>query len=316
VNVLIIGMGNVGVMHGWVLREGGVEVKHVVRKGALLKYSHDIRMDVMDMRKGIPEKYMAEYKPKVVDEISPGDNYDIVMVATNHMQAADAVSQYKDMVPDACFLMFCSNWEGLSVIDNLLPRSRYLWGYSVFSGAGGKDGVLYANIQKTYRIGEVPGSPAGMLNKIIETFSRAGISPEIKENISEWLMLHHAINGGLLGVFLYRGGMPSADTPLDDWVFMIRAVKDAFKVLEARGVDFRKYPETKIFQMDNDEEAAKLLRQGIIDMPHYERTRAHSHADTNPDEMRRFCLDVIETGEKLGVNMPYLSSIKDKVLSL
>jgi ketopantoate reductase len=314
--ILVIGMGNVGVMHGWALSEAGVDVTHAVRKGSLAKHAHDIQMDVMDMRRGAPEKYMAVYRPKVVDEVSPDDGYDLVMVATNHLQAADAVKEYRDRAPSADFLMFCANWNGPGEIDALLGRGRYLWGYSVFSGASGDDGVLYANIQRTYRIGELPGGPEGMLDKINETFLTAQIAPEIKESIVEWLWIHFAVNAGVLGTTLAQGAMPSSDTPLDIWVFIIRAVRDALNVVEARGVNYRNYPDTKVFQIENDEQAARLLRKGILGMPHYERTMAHSHVHANPGEMKSYYLDVVETGERLGVPMKYLGSIKDKIRSV
>lgn len=314
--ILIFGMGNVGLMHGWALSKAGVDVTHVVRQGSLARHVHDIRMDVLDIRSGVQENYSTIYKPQVVDEIFPNDGYDLVMVATNHLQAIEAVKDYKDMVPMANFLMFCANWEGPGIIDELIPRSRYLWGYSVCSGAKDNDGVLYANIQKTYRIGELPGSPAGLLDKITKEFAKAGISPDIKDDIIHWLWTHHAINAGLQGTVLVRGGLPSAETPLEVWVFIVRAVKDALKVLEARGVNFINDPDTKAFQIDNAEEAAKLLRHGFSKMPHYERTKEHSHVVANPGEMKRYYLDVVETGEKLGVNMPYLTSIKETILSL
>lgn len=312
----IIGTGNVGVMHGWVLSEAGVDVTHVVRPGSLAKYVHNIPLDVLDLRKDTSEQYRAVYTPKVVDDIGPGDGYELVMVATNHLQAVAAVRDYKDRAPDACFLLFCANWEGPSIIDDLLPRNRFLWGYSVFSGARGKDGILYANIQKTYRIGELPGSPPGMLDRIDATFAKAGIRPEIKENIIEWLWVHHAINAGLLGNVLILGALPPGDAPPDVWVTMVRSVKDALNVLDKRGVDYRKYPDSKMFQIEMDEEAAKLMQKGLTAAPHYERTRAHSHADTNPAEMKRFYLDVVETGEKLGVDMPSLAGMKEKILAL
>ena len=314
--ILVIGMGNVGVMHGWVLSEAGVDVTHAVRKGSLARHAHDIPMDVMDMRRGAPEKYMAVYRPKVVDEVGPDDGYDLVMIPTNHMQAADAVKDYKDRAPSAAFLMFCANWNGPGEFDALLGRGRYLWGYSVFSGARGDEGVLYANIQRIYRIGELPGGPEGMLNNIRETFSKAQIEPEIKENIVEWLWIHFAVNAGLLGTMIAEGAMPSPDTSPDVWVFMIRAVRDALNVLEARGVNYRNYPDTKVFQIENDEQAARLLKEGVLGMPHYERTRAHSHVQANPGEMKRYYLDVVETGERLGVPMKYLGSIKDKIESV
>lgn len=314
--MMIVGMGNVGAMHGWALSEGGVDVTHVVRKGHAAHYFSAIQLNILDMRKGTPENYRSTYTPKVVDSFGPEDRYDLVMVATNHLQAVDAIRQYREMAGDARFLMFCANWEGPSVIDEILPGRPYVWGYSVLSGARGDDGVLYANIQKTYRVGELPDSPKDLLGTVRDTFSRAGISPEIKENIIEWLWVHHAINAGLQGTVLVYGGLPDSDTPHEVWLLIVRTVKDALKVVEKRGVDFTKDPDTKVFQIGDDNEAARILKNGLLSAPHYERTRAHSHVQANRGEMARYYLDVVETGEKLGVDMPYLLSLKSKILSL
>lgn len=312
---LIIGMGNIGVMHGWALSENGADISHVVRKGSMGKYSGGVKMDVLDMRGDSPRNYLTSYLPKVVDDVAPGEGYELVMVATNHFQAASAVRQYRDLVPGADFLMFTANWEGTGEIDALMPRSRYLWGFSVASGARDNDGVLYANIQKTYRIGELNGSRMPRLERIIEMFGKAGLSPDIKANIIEWQWVHHAIDAGVIGTALYMGGLPGEGTGIEMWVLMIRAVKDALTVLEKRGVDVRSYTDTKPFLVPDDEEAAKRLRQMLFSWPHYERTRKHSHFDTSPEEMKRFYLDVLETGERLGVPMPYLGSLKEKICS-
>ena len=312
---LITGMGNIGVIHGWALSQSGADISHVVRKGSLDKYSGGVKMDVLDMRGDSPRNYVTSYLPKVVDGIAPGEGYELVMVATNHIQAASAVRQYRNLVPGADFLMFTANWDGTGEIDALLPRSRYLWGFSVSSGTRGRDGVLYANIQKQYRIGELDGSRTPRLERIIEMFARAGLIADIKSNIIEWQWVHHAINAGLIGTALCMGGLPGEDTSIEVWVLMVRAVKDALAVLEKRGVDVRSYADTEPFLVPDEEEAARRLRQMLFRMPHYERTRRHSHFDTSPEEMKRFYLDVLETGERLCVPMPNLGSLKEKICS-
>jgi hypothetical protein len=59
---------------------------------------------------------------------------------------------------------------------------------------------------------------------------------------------------------------------------------------------------------------AEDLRRMWTGMPHYERVRQHSHFQTSPGEMKQFYLDVITTGEQLGVPMPYMESFKGKIL--
>ena len=272
-------------------------------------------MDVLDLRRDSPRNYEAVYLPRLVDEVSTEDGYQLVVVATNHLQATEAVRQYCDLVPDASFLMFTANWEGTAEIDKLLSRSRYLWGFSVSSGARGEDGVLYANIQKSYRIGELDGSRTPRLERIVALFAKAGLCPDIKPNIIEWQWIHHAIDAGVIGTALYEGRLPQPDEGIDVWLLMVRAVKDALAVLEKRGVNVRSYEDTKPFLGFDDEEAAANLRRLLLAMPHYQRIREHSHFKTAPEEMRQFYLDVLTTGEHLGVPMPYLGSLKDKICS-
>jgi len=312
--ILVIGMGNIGAIHGWLLSESGLDVTHVVRKGSLAKYAAGVRMDVLDLRGDTPKRYVTTYTPRIVDNINGKEDFELVLVATNHYQAADAVRQYRDLIPTADFLMFTANWKGVAAYDALLPRERYLWGFAVSTGGRGTDGVLYANIQKYYRIGELDGSRTPRLEKIITMFGQAGLTPDLKANIIEWQWVHHAIDAGLIGTALAAGGLPAADAGKEVWLLMVRAVKDALAVLERRGVDVWSYPDTRLYAMPDEEKAAAKLHQMIVGLPHYERTRQHSHFDTSPKEMQRFYLDVVETGEELGVPMPYLGPLKSKIL--
>jgi ketopantoate reductase len=312
--MLIVGLGNIGAIHGWALSQAGVDITHAVRKGTKDKYKDGIKMDVLDLRGDSLKNYQTVYLPDLTDDVKPQDSYELVLVATNHLQALEAVRQYSNLAQEASFLMFTANWDGTAEFDKLLSRSRYLWGFSVSTGARGDDGVLYANIQKSYRIGELDGSRTPRLERIIELFARAGISPDIKSNIIEWQWVHHAIDAGMLGAALYHDGLPRQDEGIDIWVLMIRAVKEALAVVEKRGVNVRAYPDTRpFFSFDSDEEAAASLRFIWTGMPHYERVREHSHFQTAPGEMKQFYLDVLTTGEQLGVPMPYMESCKNKI---
>lgn len=273
-------------------------------------------MDILDLRR--EEKwYTTTYLPRIVEKVEPEDGFELVIVATNHYQAADVVSQYRDLVPDADFLMFTGNWEGTTKIDALLPRERYLWGFSVSSGARGDDGILYANLQKIFRINELDGRRTERLDRIIEMFGKAGISPDIKPDIIGWLWVHFAIDAGVIGTAIYSGGFPAAgDISTESQttrIRAVRAVKDAFAVLEKRGMDVWSYDDSVPFREIDDQKAAEAFWRPILSWPHYERSRKHSHINTSPEEMKRFYLDVFETGVSLGVSMPCLELMKQKI---
>jgi 2-dehydropantoate 2-reductase len=310
---LIVGLGNIGAIHGWALSQAGKDITHVVRQGTKDKFENGIKMNVLDLRGDSVKSYQAVYRPSLTDQVTPADGYQLVIVPTNHLQAIDAVRQYCNLASDASFLIFTANWDGIGEYDKLLSRQRYLWGFSISTGARGDDGLLYANIQKSYRIGELDGSRTPRLERIIALFALAGMQPNLKSNIIEWQWVHHAIDAGMIGTALYKGGLPSPGEGMDTWLLMVRATKDALAVLEKRGVNVRAYEDTKPFLSSPDEEAAANLRRTWLAMPHYERVRQHSHFQTSPEEMRQFYLDVLTTGERLGVPMPTLESFKDKI---
>ena len=60
--------------------------------------------------------------------LAASDGFDLVIVATKHYQAAQAIQQYLPGASGAMFLLFTANWDGLGEIDRLLPRSSILWG--------------------------------------------------------------------------------------------------------------------------------------------------------------------------------------------
>jgi ketopantoate reductase len=152
-----------------------------------------------------PKNYLASYLPKVADEAGLNHGYELVVVATNHLQAAGAVKQYRHLAEKADFLLFTANWEGTGEIDALIPSSCCLWGFSVSSGTRDADGILYANIQKQYRISELHDLHTLRLEIIMEMFERAGLIADVKPDIIRWQWVHHAINAGLIGTALYMG---------------------------------------------------------------------------------------------------------------
>lgn len=60
--------------------------------------------------------------------------------------------------------------------------------------------------------------------------------------------------------------------------------------------------------------AAAMLKGA--DSPWVRRTFSAGHFNENLEEMRRFYLDVLGTGERLGVDMPVLSSFKERIAGL
>jgi 2-dehydropantoate 2-reductase len=182
--VLVIGRGVVGTIYGWALSKAGIDVTHVVRKEGLPDTD---TLDLLDLRPRYSKNKRVSYAPKTVAQINPSDGFELVIVATKHYQAAQAIHQYLPGASGATFLLFTANWDGPGEIDRLLPRSSILWAYAAASGGPDDRGILVATVNPTVRFGMLEGSDPEKFKAVTGLFQRAGFSLDIKPNIIEWL---------------------------------------------------------------------------------------------------------------------------------
>jgi len=310
--VLIIGRGVVGTIYGWALSKAGIDVTHVVRNQGLPGTD---TLDLLDLRPGSRKNIRVTYAPKTVGQISPSDGFNLVIVATKHYQAAESIRQYLLGAPRATFLLFTANWDGTAEIDSVLPRSSILWGYSAASGGPDAQRTLVATVAPTVRFGMLEGSDPEKFKSVTGLFERAGFSLDIKPNIIEWLWVHHAINAGGIGICLWAGGIAEATRSFKTVRLGAWAIREALDVVAARGVDLKHYPDAKRILNMPFWLAGLAARYAILFTEKGRRILKASHFAYSPDEMKRYYLDVLHTGENLGVAMPHLSALREKIES-
>ena len=308
--VLVIGRGVVGTIYGWALSKAGIDVTHVVRKEGLPDTD---TLDLLDLRPGYPKNTRVSYAPKTVAQISPSDGFDLVIVATKHYQAAQAIRQYLPGASGAMFLLFTANWDGPGEIDRLLPRSSILWGYAAASGGPDAQGVLIATVNPSVRFGMLEGSDPEKFKAVTELFQRAGFTLDIKPNIIEWLWVHHAINAGGIGICLWAGGIAEATRSFTALRLGTLATREALDVVAARGVALERYPDARSILHTPVWLAGLAVIYAIRFTAKGRRLLRASHFTHSPEEMKRYYFDVLSTGESLGVAMPHLSSLRKKI---
>jgi len=311
-NVLIIGRGVVGTIYGFVLSKAGIHVTHVVRKERLPVTD---TLDLLDLRTGYPKHSRVTYAPKTVREISRAGDFDLVIVATKHYQAVQAIQQYLPDAPRATILLFTANWDGTENIDRILPRSSALWGYAKATGGVDAQGILVATVDPAVRLGMLKGSDPDRFKAVAELFQRAGFTLDVKPNIIEWLWVHHAINAGGIGVCLWAGGIAEATRSPKTLRLGVWAVREALAVVAARGINPEKYPEARQILHMPAWLAALAGAYGIRFTEKGQRLLRASHFAKSAEEMKRFYFDVLHTGEMLGVAMPHLAALREGIES-
>jgi 2-dehydropantoate 2-reductase len=309
-NVLIIGRGVVGTIYGWALSTAGIDVTHVVRKEGLPTSE---TLDLLDLRTGYPKHTQTVYAPKTVMQISPSDGFDLVIVATKHYQAVQAIQQYLPYAPNATILLFTANWNGTEDLDQILTRSVAVWGYAKATGGVDARGILVATVDPAVRLGMLKVSDPNRFKAVTELFQSAGFTLDIKPNIIEWLWVHHAINAGGIGVCLWAGGIAEATRNLRTLRLGVWAVREALGVVAARGVHPESYPEVRSILNTPTWLAGLVGAWGIRFTEKGRRLLRASHFDNSAEEMKRFYFDVLNTGESLGVAMPHLAALRERI---
>jgi len=308
--VLIIGRGIVGTIYGWALSEAGIDVTHVVRKDG---FPRTDSLDILDLRAGFPKRLKTNYSPKTVRGITSSDGFDLVIVATKHYQAAQAIQQYWAGVPGATILLFTANWDGTEEFDRILPRSSVLWGYAKATGGVDARGVLVATVDPAVRLGILEGSNPDKFKAVSEMFQTAGFTLDVKPNIIEWLWVHHAINAGGIGVSLWAGSIAEATRSFRTLRLGVSAVRDSLRVVAARGVNIENYPEARSILNTLTWLACLAAASSIRFTERGRRLLKASHFANSTEEMKRFYFDVLNTAERLGVPVPHLASLRERI---
>ena len=311
--ILVVGLGVIGTGYGWAFAEAQHEVTHLVRAGRS-KGAGRLYLDILDMRPGRPRWKKAIYRPTVAESVSPSDRFDFVLVPVKHYELAAAVRELKDVQPDGRFVLLSANWDGPGAVDEVLPREQYLWAYP--ASTGGHDGdLLVFNLSPQYRTGPVDGTLPPWAKAFDDFLDPLDMRPERKPDMVQWLWLHFAQAAGTIGAVIEAGGLRAFyedEAGMRDR--MVPAVRECLAVARARGVDLDAYPEVAPYLTMPAEQVAATTK-ATATTPWVQRTLQAGHFLENAEEMRRFYLDVLATGEALGVPMPVMRSFEEKVLA-
>jgi ketopantoate reductase len=308
------------------------QITHLVRKGRKQEYLNGIDLDIYDIRENQsvvtiskdlskavegssePETYVTKYYPKLIEDISDKDDYELIMIPTRHYQLIETIKGLKEKNVSGTYLFFTNNWEGTDEIDNLVPRSKYLWGYA--SSVGGFiNNKMILNISKNYRFGLIEGNDESKFQAVINLFKRAGFEPDEQKNMIHWLWLHHAQIASVVGSTLYSGGIAELLESYENSNLMFRAVREAFMIVQKRGVNLDEYPaDTALYLNCSLDEVRSKLKTYFTETKWGKRSSEQSHLNTNPRDQKLILQDVYNTGRKLKLNIPCLDILQAKLL--
>jgi len=307
----MFGTGVIGTVYGCALAKAGVDVTHYVRPGKNQPLEEGVSVRLLDGRLKRPQETSVLYKLKVVDSLSPLDDYEFFVVSVRHYQLESVLPVLKDNIGKADVLFFNSNWAGFEAIDRILPRAKYLWGFPVAGGGYTANGELNAALLEEVRLGELDGRTTPRLELLKEIFEQASLKVDIQKNIQHWLWVHFAINSGVIGAAFEAGGATQLLNSVPRLLDAILAGREALEVCKARGVDVQAFDDAKAFYQPSWLGATAVWLMMKLNKP----ARKIMETHTAEDELREIYRDVLKTGDALGLAMPHYRALKEYVES-
>jgi 2-dehydropantoate 2-reductase len=215
----------------------------------------------------------------------------------------------KDNVGKADILFFNGNWAGFELINQFLPRAKYLWGFPVAGGGYTFDGVLNAALLNEVRLGEVDGQVTSRLDQLKGVFEQAQLEVDIQQNIEHWLWVHFAINSGVIAAAFKAGGATQLLNSIPRLHDAILAGRDALAVCKMRGVNVLGFADAKAFYQPSWLGAMAVWLMMKTNKP----ARKIMETHTAVDELQEIYRDVLKTGESLDIAMPHYLALREYV---
>lgn len=99
--IIMFGAGVINALYGYALAQAGNDVTHYVRPGKKKMLESGISLKFLDGRASPPRQESAHYDAKIVESLSSGDGYELVVVSVRHYQLDSVLPVLKDKIENA-----------------------------------------------------------------------------------------------------------------------------------------------------------------------------------------------------------------------
>ena len=155
-------------------------------------------------------------------------------------------------------------------------------------------------------LGEVDGKVTEKLEKVKSLFGKADIKPDIQKNILHWLWLHNAMSIGIWAGFAKYCEVKDFLKDRELLRQCFAATRELIELCKLRGVEPRKYPETRAFNLPLWM-FIPIFRWLYTHNQSMQRFTAHA-ADSLLEAKENYTF-MIRTARELGFDMPHTKAV-------
>ena len=307
--ILVYGAGIVGSTYAWQLSEAGHDVSILVKKGKKQLIEKDgIYINCTDFRGNKKQVIQTTFRPVVIEDLSPQNNYEFIFVSVNNAQLKQVLPALSEGAGKANILFFQNNWDDFDEIKKYLTPEQYLFGFPFIVGGGrneqGISSVISGMKQANTLLGESNGENTERVIKIAGVLNDANLKPVISKQIIPWLISHYAVAAGLSAGVMKAGGSMKNFT--NNTVLIkeaITSIREGFEVCQKRGINPKKEKSNAIYYLPffiSIPIIKKVFSNEVLSL------MFEGHVRHAPDEMKKMVHDILENGKEYNISLPIL----------
>ena len=314
--ILIYGAGIVGCTYGWQLSEAGHDVSVLVRKGKKQQADKNgIAIHCADFRGGQKQIKQIVFRPNVIEELSLQNDFEYIIVSTSNICLKEILPVLSQSAGKAHILFFQNMWNDFDEIANHLSPEQYFFGFPFMVGGGRDSKCIYSAIsglKYSYTpLGELNGETTARVQKMAKALEEADLKPIISTQIRVWLITHYAVAAGMSAGIIKAGGGKAFAGNSKIIREAIKSIREGLEVCLKRGIDPKTEKANKLYYLPlfiSVSIAKKIYANEALSI------MFDGHTKHSLDEMKKMLEDIIECGEKLNVDMPFLKEFNESTI--
>lgn len=303
--ILFYGAGVIGSLYAARLQTAGNDVS-ILARGPRLK---DLKEYGIVLEQALTGQQTTT-PINVVEQLSPDDAYDLIVVAMrkNQVAAVLPILSAHQHTPNVMFMV--NNPSGYGDWVQAVGRDRFLVGFA--GGGGTLEGhvvryLITPRMQPTM-LGELDGQMTSRIKEIARTFKQAGFPVTISRNMDAWQKYHVALVSPVANALYMAGGDRTQLAQMPEALhLMVRAMREGFRVLRALDVPVTP-AKFRVWQWLPEPIQVAILRRWI-NTQHFEIV-AVRHANAARDEMQRLARDFQALAHQAALETPAIDELE------
>ncbi len=313
--ILVIGLGTIGSIYGYVFQKAGHEVEHYLRKDSPKAAVKQLQVDLLDGRAdkdGIQSCDVYQVKH------CSSKTYDFIFVSVPSGGLTSVIDSLATDGISGTLILACGIWEDRAYVDKLVKGYSYILGYPV-AGGNIRDNRLTCCLFDHFMLERKEKAAISNYEKLAKLFADCQIQLEQPYDMLEWIWLHMGINAGVISVMGKSGDVKDTAAAAEQLMDSIQYLKEAVKtiretsqIVASRGVNLKHYK--------NELLAYKLPT--VISAPLMKRmfakkvlTRKIMTLHNNLSDLLFVCKCVYDSGQDMNITAPHFYQAYEEAFS-